>query len=207
MANPRRQSWGGDVETSFAILQQKYNVGSDEVLVEGEKVGGGGRGLSDSWFWGLLSWAFSAVNGVKVVRRRQPRVHDNDYDRNVPTTEKVEVPNSPPQSQQSFTKFKYINGPAGASATKSFRHGGPPTQQFNSPDLETFKSKNHRYMSQSLREQEQGVVEPNKEEKRKQRGFAAVDRQMKKGGKGRTSASIRIKAFSYGSAARAEANS
>lgn len=122
-----------------------------------------------------------------------------------PEKKKINLPDSPPQSpQQSFTKFKYINGPAGASATKSFRHGGPPTQQFNSPDLQNFKPKNHRFMSQAINNHEQGVIEPNEDEKRRQRGFEAVNRQMK-GGKGRTSASVRIKAFSYGAHVRAEA--
>lgn len=91
MEKPRRQSWGGDVDTSFALLQEKYAV------VEVGEVGGKDEGKnleerssSGGWVLGLFSWALSAINGVGR-RRREPRVHSNDPDFDVSYTEEEKV--------------------------------------------------------------------------------------------------------------------
>jgi hypothetical protein len=104
-----------------------------------------------------------------------------------------------------FTKFKFINGPQAASVTKSFRHA-MPTQQFNSPEEVQFKTKNFKYMSKHIREQqvaaEKGIElerEPTEEEKAMRRGYAAAMRQYQGGNR---SKSQLIKAYSYGSGAR-----
>lgn len=221
----RRASWGGDVTQDFDQLKRLYAPPSpaeggggereeddaEEKGIKGKKnvdneleelgvpeseaylytnVDGGGRLKLASMFKSLIS----VLASCKARSKRVEADEDGTAHESPRTPEAVD-----------FTKFKYINGPQAAAATKSFRHT-LPTQQFNSSEVTKFKTKNFKYMSTHLREQqlaaERGVElerEPTEEEKAMRRGYAAAMRQYQGGNR---SKSQLIKAYSYGSGAR-----
>ena len=207
----RRQSWGsGDVTADFGDLRDRFSnprvkVGGeghvpDEAESEAEEpseyLDGElvelGVSQEEAYLYSETEPRPSLL--MRLFSGRQRRVHQEGEDKEEKREEKIE-----------FTKFKYLNGPAAASATKSFRHN-LPKQQYNNPQVESWKSKNFRYMSQHIREQqhrdERGLPierESTDEEKKARRGYQAAMRQWKGGVR---SKSQLIKAYSYGSGAR-----
>ena len=216
----RRQSWGGAPTTTFEALQAKYGVetrarviadqedkeevgngGSNEISVGGEQASKPSINTTrSSILKGLFGRFLGFRIGVFFARRSKiTRVFAEGEER-----ERKEETSKKKQAQ-SFQKFKYLNGPKAAAATKSFRHG-VTKQKYNSVDLNSIKSRNHEYLTEGIEEArkrgEQGLPYPieNEEAKRRSRGFEAVRRQYT--GSARSSAAKRIKAFSYGAEVR-----
>ena len=220
MAINRRQSWGGAPQHSLADLQLKYGVDDKKQVLEKEEVSlaGEDKEVNDKWIVPegarngyeradvVVRYGGGAVRALwglfacfRIARGRVHAAEDDEDDEDGKKKTKREEP---------LQKFRYINCPKAASATKSFRHG-MAAQKYNSPDLNSARSKNFEYLSEGIMEAkrrgEQGLPRPveNEEAKRRSRGFEAVRRQYG-GGSASSSAAVRIKAYSYGAGSRHE---